>query len=327
MRLPPPVVARSFAGIAHGIPAHRAVARRLVLIFLLMMAGAIHPPFHMLAAGDPNADQDISSGATLRPAAATSVDLPFAKYDSEAERLLLQFVNQARLKVGVPALKLDPGLCRAALAHAFSMLSAHMLSHQFEGEPSLTQRLAAATHIQLVQEAENVALDYTPQDGHQRLMKSPPHRANLLNPAYNVVGIGVVHAGESIFIVQDFARALPAYSVAEFKDKVATAVTLARRQTSRPNLARLDSVSKNLPGLDSAACSMAQAEQIVTPSIHKLGQQYTVVTYTTLHPDILPEDAHRALQSYNLRSFSMGGCYAKTEMYPAGAYWVVLALK
>ncbi len=58
-------------------------------------------------------------------------------------------------------------------------------------------------------------------------MLSPPHRANLLNPAYNVVGLGVVRSGDRLYIVQDFGHALPNYSAAEVKDRIAATVAQA----------------------------------------------------------------------------------------------------
>ena len=269
--------------------------------------------------------------------AAAAADIPFTDYDSAAEEMLLDLANQARSKAGAPALTLDSGLSQAARAHAEAMLSARQLSHQLQGEPSLVQRIAATTRTPLDQEAENVALDYDPEDGHRHLMMSPPHRANLLNPAYNVIGIGVVHAADRIFIVQDFAHALPTYSAAEFKNHIAAAISLARHRAKQPDLARTDFLSKDfpskdllskdMPGADAAACSMAQAQQMVTPSIEKLAQRYTVVTYTGLSPETLPSAARRALSAPNLRSFSLGACYVRTQSYPTGVYWVVMALQ
>jgi hypothetical protein len=34
----------------------------------------------------------------------------------------------------------------------------------------------------------------------------------------------------------------------------------------------------------------------------------------------------QAVSSRNLRSFSVGACYARTATYPTGVYWVLLAL-
>jgi hypothetical protein len=201
------------------------------------------------------------------------------------------------------------------------MFAERQLSHQFDGEPSLPQRLAAATSIQLDQEGENVALDFDAEKGHQHLMLSPPHRANLLNPAYNVVGLGVVRSGDRLYIVQDFGHALPNYSSAEVKDKIAAAALRVRHDAKQPELARRD-----LPAADAAACSMAQADKLGTSPVHQLAQRYTVLTYTSLHPEALPENASHLLSSLNLHSFSVGTCYSRTETYPTGVYWVVLSL-
>jgi uncharacterized protein YkwD len=295
----------------------------VIVLLLVMGATSVRSSSRLFAASGENdgAANKSAPGATLKPVAATSPDIPFDDYDSEAEQMLLELANQARAQAGAPRLALDAGLCRAARAHAEAMFAARKLSHQFVGEPSLPQRLAAATHTQLDQEGENVALDFAAADGHQHLMLSPRHRANLLNPAYNVIGLGVVRSGDQLYIVQDFGHALPNYSAAELKDRIAATVAQARHQANQPDLVRRD-----LPTADDAACSMAQADKLGTPSVRELGQRYTVLTYTGLHPETLPANASHVLSSHNRRSFSVGTCYARTGTYPTGVYWVVLAL-
>jgi len=294
-------------------------------IALLLVAGAVSvspSPQVMAASGgnDGPAGQS-AQHATLKPAAAAAPDISFSDYDSQAEQQLLDLANQARMQAGAPRLTLDAGLSRAARTHAEAMFAARQLSHQFEGEPSLPQRLATATDTQLDQEGENVALDFDAEKGHQHLMLSPPHRANLLNPAYNVIGLGVVRNGDRLYIVQDFGHALPNYSTAEVKERIAATVAQERHQASQPDLIRSD-----LPNADAAACSMAQADKLGTSAVHQLSQHYTVLTYTSVHPETLPANAGHLLASHNLRSFSVGTCYARTETYPTGVYWVVLSL-
>jgi uncharacterized protein YkwD len=275
------------------------------------------------AAGDPGiASQPPQkpTQAMLKPVSATSApDIPF--HEATVEERLLDLANQSRRQAGAPPLTLDPGLSRAARIHAQAMVDARQLSHQFTGEPSLPQRLADRTSLQLDQEGENVALDYNADDGHNHLMHSPPHRANLLNPAYNVVGLGVVRGGDRLYIVQDFGHALPSYSLPEVKEQVASAVNLIRNQLRLSNLARQD-----LTTADDAACSMAQADKLGTSPVHALANRFTVLTYTSLHPETLPAEANHAIASHNLRSFYVGACYSRTETYPTGVYWVVLAL-
>ena len=194
---------------------------RLLFAFVLVIGVASVQPAVRLMAAPVNGQ---SQEASLRPVAAIPADIPFDKEEFQAEQQLLALANQSRRQAGVPALKLDSGLSTAARIHAQTMLEGRQLSHQFRGEPALPQRLASATPLLLDHEGENVALDYDAQHGHEHLMLSPPHRANLLNPAYNVVGLGVVRSGDRLYIVQDFGHALPKYSSSEVKGRVALAV-------------------------------------------------------------------------------------------------------
>jgi uncharacterized protein YkwD len=305
---------------------HRAP--RLLLAFLLGTGAATMQPATRLMAsqagegtGQPAPQTQKRQHATLKPAAAKASDIPFGNYESQTEQQLLALANQSRKQAGAPPLTLDAGLSQAARIHAQAMLEARELSHQFDGEPSLPIRLADRTDLQLDQEGENVALDYSAEGGHRHLMLSPPHRANLLNPAYNVVGLGVVRSGDRLYIVQDFGHALPNYSSAEVKAHVAAAVNQRRHRSGQPALQRRD-----LPSSDAAACSMAQADKLGTAPVHALAERYTVLTYTSLHPETLPAGTGHALASRNLHSFSIGECYGRTDSYPTGMYWVVLLL-
>ena len=292
-------------------------------LLLMMSAASVQPSTRVMAFSDGNAEVSVEprQSATLKSASASSPDIPFNDYDPQAEELLLELANQVRTQAGAPRLTLDAGLSRAARAHAEAMFAARQLSHQLGNEPSLPQRLAAATRTQLDQEGENVAFDFDAARAHQHLMLSPPHRANLLNPAYNVIGLGVVRDGDRLYIVQDFGHALPTYSAVEMKNRIAATVAQARHQANQPDLARRD-----LSNADDIACSMAQADKLSTSPIHQLAQRYIVLTYTGLHPETLPANAGHVLSSHNLSSFSVGACYARTETYPTGVYWFVLSL-
>jgi uncharacterized protein YkwD len=299
---------------------HRAP--RLLLALLLGTGVITVKPAVRLMASAETPSSPAGQNATLKAAAARSPDIPFNTYEVESEQQLLVLANQARHLSGAPRLTLDPGLSQAARLHAQAMLNARQLSHKFENELSLPERLAATTDLQLDEEAENVALDYGAQQGHDHLMSSPPHRANLLNPAYNVVGVGVVRSGDRLYIVQDFGRSLPAYTLTDLKDRIAVAVNQARHESNQPALSRRD-----LLIADDAACSMAHADRLGTSPVHKLAERFTVLTYTSLHPETLPNGAMHALSSANLRSFSIGACYSRTGTYPTGVYWMVLTLE
>jgi uncharacterized protein YkwD len=292
------------------------------LAFLLSTGAlTVRPDAKLMASSTGEQPSSEPQKATVKTVSATTADIPFDDDESQAELELLILANQSRQQAGAPPLTLDAGLSKAALAHGYRMLDARQLSHQFEDEPSVLQRLVSSTGLQLDQTAENVALDYGPERGHQHLMLSPSHRANLLNPAYNVVGLAVVRSGDRLYIVQDFGHAVASYSSVEWKDRVAAAVNQLRHDGGQRALPRLD-----LGNADDLACSMMHADKLGTSPVQALAERYTVFTFTSLHPDELPTGANHAIASRNLRSFSVGACYGRTESYPAGVYWVVLTL-
>ncbi len=196
---------------------------KIIMALLLVMGATPARPSTQLMVSEQSTDGagKTPQHATLRPAAAAAADISFRNVDSTVEQRLLELANQSRAQAAAPPLTLDAGLSRAARAHAEAMVAAGHLSHQFLGEPSLPQRLATTSNLLLERSGENVAFDYDAAGAHQHLMLSPHHRENLLNPAYNLVGLGVVRSGDRLYIVQDFAHALPNYSLPEVKDRIA----------------------------------------------------------------------------------------------------------
>jgi uncharacterized protein YkwD len=275
----------------------------------------------VLATGAPPAQ------VKVKPASSKSSDRAFAadytpspSFDPEAEQRLLEMANQARARIGAPALQLDPGLTQAARAHADVMAQQQQLSHQFDGEPSLTHRLASASALQLDHAGENVALDLSPEQAHEHLMLSPPHRENLLDASYNVAGFGVIRSGARLFVVQDFGHSVPAYSTEQTEAAILNAVGRSRSAAHLPALER-----KADSALRDAACSMAQEDRLGTRAMHEVAQRYSVLSYTNLHPDVLPANAARLIGDHRVRNVAVGVCYARTETYPTGVYWVGLA--
>ena len=296
-------------------------ALRLLIVFVLSTGAATVQPATRLMAFPSDAGAG-GQPVALKNVAAKAADLPFGPYEFQAEQDLLALANQSRQQAGAAPLVLDAGLSKAARIHGQAMLVAGELSHRLDGEPALDQRLAVETQLQLDQEGENVALDYDAEHGHQHLMLSPPHRANLLNPDYNVVGLGVIRSGERIYIVQDFGHALPSYSPEEVKERVSAAVNRIRRDAGLSSLPRHDLLTA-----DQTACSMARADTLATAAVHKLAQRYTVLTFTTLRPQELPSTGNRAIATPKMLDFSLGACYGRTLTYPTGVYWVVLSLE
>jgi len=239
-------------------------------------------------------------------------------YDAEAERTLFNLANQARAQAGIAPLQRDDGLTQAARTHAAAMAAQQQLSHQFAGEPGLQQRLAANCSLHLDRAGENVAVASSVEQSHQGLMHSPSHRENLLNPGYNVAGFGVVRAGSSLYVAQDFAHSLPAYSPRQAGGLVTGSIARLRSEASLPQLQWVDS-----DAAENATCSMARTDSLKTVS----ARGSYVVRYTTEQPETLPDAAAKAIENRAVRTFSVGTCYARTSSYPNGVYWVTLVLQ
>lgn len=140
---------------------------------------------------------------------------------SANEQYLLELINADRAKAGAQPLAFDNDLSEAAEGHSKWMLAADVFSHTGSGGSSSTQRMKAAGYALQGSWAtgENIAWATTRaptgyQDEvkllHTNLMNSSGHRANLLNPNFREVGLGVevgdYRGRSSAFVTQDFAK-------------------------------------------------------------------------------------------------------------------------
>jgi len=253
-----------------------------------------------------------TSGSSSQHAALTDP----SNYDQDAERRLLELANADRSRAGLPPLKMDDGLVRAARAHAAEMASERQLSHQFSGEMALNQRIAAVSTIHLDRSGENVAVAANPNEAHAALMSSQPHRENLLSRNFNVAGIGVFRSGNSIYVAQDFGSSSPSYSVKQASTLVTKSVEQLRAQARMPRLQLVDSRNAQ-----SSACAMAQSDSLKAAA--PAAGSY-MLRYTSMNPEVLPSNISKVIAQRSLHAYSAGTCYAQTQKYPNGAYWVVL---
>jgi uncharacterized protein YkwD len=273
----------------------------------------------LIGGAAPVKDPKLPSAKVLKVASAQQPSPnDSSSYDAEGERELLDLANQARAQAGVKPLQIDDGLTQAARAHATAMAGQRQLSHQFAGEAELAQRLASDCAQHLDQVGENVGYAGSVDQAQQGFMHSPPHRENLLNPAYNVAGFGVVRAGYSLYVAQDFGHSLPAYSPRQAGGLVSGSIARLRRDANLPQLQWKDSDTAQ-----NAACSMAQADSLKTVAARGL----YIVRYTTAQPEILPSGAAKVIEDRAVHTFSVGTCYARSNSYPNGVYWVTLVLQ
>ena len=134
------------------------------------------------------------------------------------ERQMLELINADRTNPANDAetggrahpLKWDPKLAQAALAHSEDMATRHYFSHIDPGGQSPVERFYRVG-IQWTAMGENIAKDPTVVSAEEAFMSEPRfqpnHRANILSPKFNHVGIGIVRGPDGLlYVTQDFAQ-------------------------------------------------------------------------------------------------------------------------
>jgi hypothetical protein len=246
---------------------------------------------------------------------------PVLVKESNASRIavLLTLINHARAEAGFPALQFDDRLANAATNHAHIMAQKGQLSHQFPGEPDLTGRLAP--QLRLDQAGENVVYDVTVQGAHEAFMGSPAHLSNMLNGAFDSVGIGIVENGGVIYVVEDFAHRVPDLNDDDAAERVAEQFSKFRQTAGAANLPHVGNGR-----LQQMACAMAQHEALDGKTPFSLPRARFAASYATVDPDQLPSNVARLSTLNGIGHFSVGACYARTPKYPTGLYWVTIVL-
>ena len=122
-----------------------------------------------------------------------------------------------------------------------------------------------------------------------------------------------------LYVAQDFGLSMATYSVQQAQALVSDSVEHLRAQSKMPRLQRV-----NDGDVQSSACAMAQADSLSganpAPGAYML-------RYTSMKPESLPSDISKVIAQRGLHTYSAGTCYARTETYPTGVYWVVLSLE
>ena len=236
-----------------------------------------------------------------------------------AEQELLQYANEARKHAGAPPLEWNQWLAQAARKHAQLMVDRGQLSHGFPGEPPLLQRVIDSG-VRFDSSAENVAFGETPSEIHEGWMNSPGHRANLLNPKYNAVGIVVMRRGDLLYAVQDFAHTVPALTATDLENAVAAAIDHLREQDHQQRMKRLE-----IPQLRRAACDMAHRDQVQgSAAFGAADSMKSAVAFTEADPRKFEVQIEKSKKSWPFAKYAVGACFAKTPTYPEGTNFVLV---
>ena len=162
---------------------------------LTALAAAIALAFALLFAAGPAAERADAASACQRFA-----DVPVYKLrNGPARKAVVCLLNKQRKSQGISKLDNDRKLQRAAQKHNDLMVDKKCFAHECPGESSLEQRLRSVDYLRggLTRWAygENIAYGEkgrsTPKSIVSAWMKSSGHRANILNPLFKEIGVGI----------------------------------------------------------------------------------------------------------------------------------------
>jgi hypothetical protein len=205
-----------------------------------------------------------------------------------AEQTLWQLANRERAAQGLAPLKWSATLAEAARDHALRMAQQNTLSHQLPGEPGLAER-ASRAGARFSALAENVAEGPSTGGIHVQWMNSAAHRANLLDPQLDSVGIAVADRNGTLFAVEDFSAAFDDMSIREQERLVE-----AQLQTRGLRLLNYTDDARRSCVLDNGYAGSRQ------PSF--------VLHYATSDLETLPDMLEQRIKTGKYRSAAVGAC-------------------
>ena len=186
-------------GLRERVRASASVNR--LAVYTERLEAALHPVFGEAIAETLNL-------LTIRPESNERVSLPYtvatpqARPDLEAKMLTL--INGERAAAGLRPLASDPELAQVAEQHSTDMFVRGYFAHVTPEGRDPFERMREA-NVRFLTAGENLALAPTLQIAHTGLMNSPGHRANILQPSFGRVGIGIMDGGfHGLMVTQDF---------------------------------------------------------------------------------------------------------------------------
>jgi uncharacterized protein YkwD len=129
---------------------------------------------------------------------------------TDDERKIFELTNAERKKKDLPALKLNPLLCKVARAHSANMARQGKVEHELDGKTPF-DRIKAAGY-EYMDAGENVAKGEEgamPVKVMMRWMDSKGHRENILDRDFAEIGIGIAIAKDGqLYYTQVFGTPL-----------------------------------------------------------------------------------------------------------------------
>ena len=246
------------------------------------------------------------ASAQVQPDPSSQQGAPDMRNESQQ---LFALANQARAQAGVGRLEWDPALAGAALYHCRRMAFEGPIAHRYNGEPDLADR-ASQTGARFGVIEENVAVGPSAEGIHEEWMNSPGHRANLLSPEVDRVGIAVISSRGVLYAVADYSRGVVALSAPQIEERIAGLI--------RPSGV---TIVAN-PALARAACATDSG----MPHAAAGPQPRFVMRWQDADLARLPQPLIDHLSSGKYTQASIGSCPAQSDQGSFAAYRIAVLL-
>ena len=163
--------------------------------FLTQKAQILEKPFNSVFG--PIAKQSLTF-LTVKTEEKGSIPLEYTQseqtVDRQSEQEMFRLVNEERAKYGAGVLVWEENLAKVGRAHSKDMFERGYFSHYSPEGKDVGDRLDEAGIAYSIA-GENLALAPNVNRAHTGLMNSEGHRRNILDPAFNKIGIGVIDGG------------------------------------------------------------------------------------------------------------------------------------
>jgi uncharacterized protein YkwD len=238
------------------------------------------------------------------------------------EKGLFEMANQERIERGLDPLRLSPELTLMARNHSRDMASRMEMTHFSALGKTYLERVVNGG-IYFRNAGENVASSETFRADfiHQGFMDSPEHRENILDPAFEEIGIGVVRSqAKKYYITQDFLRPSKVLRNEEAEKRIREEIDRLRRIKSLPALTYRKSA-------DTFARSFSRKKALGRPLMN-IG---SILGETHIHfvtsPELgIPENIAKEVSREIYERAGVGVWFGRLDNYPGGAYLITLFL-
>ncbi len=236
---------------------------------------------------------------------------------------LFNMVNIEREKLGLATVRFSPPLSFLARKHSQDMAQREDISHLSTTGETYSDRLVEGGFY-FTKNGENVAYSQTfiPEFIHKGFMDSPGHRANVLDPDFDELGVGVVFKEDKgYYVTQDFVLALAPKERIEAEAEIEENINKIRRVYSLPPISFLAEANRF-----ARQCSINKAKGRPLPSLPAHFGETNIIYIRSASFEYVYSKYKDKLLNANYETGGLGIEFSRNKESPGGTYYITLLL-